>query len=275
MRVTTMTEHRKTRYDRLVWAASVLAAALVGMMVAGAAEAADLAPPPVEPAPTETRWEFAIAAYVWGAGLSGDVGVGRLGPAAVDASFGDILSNLDLAFMTVAEARYGRFGVFADLLYTKVSMSGSGPLGFVDAGVTSELTVATLMAEARVLESANASIDLMAGGRLWALSTDLHLSGPLGTRSASASENWIDPMIGAKGRVENAAGVFLTGWAMIGGFGVGSEFGWDVFGGVGYEVTDHFSIVGGYRGLGVDYDDGGFLFDIVEHGPIISGLVRF
>ena len=61
----------------------------------------------------------------------------------------------------------------------------------------------------------------------------------------------------------------------IGGFGVGSDLGWDLFGGVGYEVNDHISIVGGYRGLGVDYDDGDFLFDIVEHGPIISGVVRF
>lgn len=39
------------------------------------------------------------------------------------------------------------------------------------------------------------------------------------------------------------------------------------------KVTDPISMVAGYGG--VDYDHGDFLFDMVEHSSIISGVVRF
>lgn len=243
----------------------------------GVVHAADLMSSPVEaPEPEpERRWEVSVGAYLWGAGLSGDVGLPGVAPVSVDASFGDILSNLDLASMAVAEVRYDRFGIFGDLLYTEVSASDAGPLGLVDADITNEITIATLMGEARVFDQERASVDLMAGGRLWSVTNEIRLSGLLGTRSASGTETWIDPMVGVKGSVANSASLFLTGWAMAGGFGVGSDFGWDLFSGAGYEFNDHISIVLGYRGLGVDYEDDGFVFDIVEHGPVISGVVRF
>jgi hypothetical protein len=68
---------------------------------------------------------------------------------------------------------------------------------------------------------------------------------------------------------------YLTGWGMIGGFGVSSEFTWDVMAAVGYEVTEKISLVGGYRALGVDYTDGAFEFDVVQHGPILGAVFRF
>jgi opacity protein-like surface antigen len=256
-------------------AALAVSAALGLFSIAPAAHGADLTPVPVEAAPPGTSWDVAIAAYVWGASLTGDVGVGGLRPVDIDVSFGDILEKLDFAFMAVAEARYGRFGVFGDLLYTSISTSASGPLGFVDADARSEVTIATLMGEARVVDQAGASLDVMAGGRLWNVSNKLRLSGPLATRSFRDSETWIDPMIGVKSRIGNEAGLYLTGWAMAGGFGVSSEFAWDLFGGVGYEVTDHVSVVAGYRGLGVDYEDDGFVYNTIQHGPLISGVVRF
>jgi hypothetical protein len=62
---------------------------------------------------------------------------------------------------------------------------------------------------------------------------------------------------------------------MIGGFGVNSDFTWDVMGALGYEVTDSISMIGGYRALGVDYADGDFVFDVVQHGPILGAVFRF
>ena len=59
------------------------------------------------------------------------------------------------------------------------------------------------------------------------------------------------------------------------GFGVSSDIDWDLFGGIGYEVSDRISLVGGYRGIGVDYSSGGFVFDVIEHGPILGGVFRF
>ncbi len=61
-------------------------------------------------------WSFALTPYVWLASLNGDVGaVPGLPKVSVDADFGDIIENADMAFMLAAEARHGRFGIVTDL----------------------------------------------------------------------------------------------------------------------------------------------------------------
>lgn len=39
--------------------------------------------------------------------------------------------------------------------------------------------------------------------------------------------------------------------------------------------NDKFSAVAGYRALGVDYSDDGFVLDIVQQGPIFGVVLRF
>jgi hypothetical protein len=68
---------------------------------------------------------------------------------------------------------------------------------------------------------------------------------------------------------------YATGWGMIGGFGAGSDLTWDVMAAVGYEITDRVAAIGGYRALSVDYSDDGFLFDVVQHGPILGVRIAF
>ena len=82
-------------------------------------------------------------------------------------------------------------------------------------------------------------------------------------------------MIGVKTRLQGASPWYLTGWGMIGGFGVSSDVDWDVFGGVGYEVTDRVSLIAGYRAVGVDYESDDLLFDIIQYGPVLGGVFRF
>jgi hypothetical protein len=62
---------------------------------------------------------------------------------------------------------------------------------------------------------------------------------------------------------------------MIGGFGAGSDLTWDVLAAAGYQWNDRFSLVAGYRALGVDYDKDGFVYDVVQHGPILGAVFRF
>jgi hypothetical protein len=270
---------RRGRVAGRLAAAAVALSAFATFVTAGASEAADLpsAPPEtLDPQTFDQRWNAAFGVYVWAAGLSGSVGARGLPAAEVDASFGDILSNLDVAVMTVGEVRHGRFGVFADLIYTSLSADGSGPAGFVDADLSNDLTVATLMGQFRAAERGRSSADLMAGARLWNVNADLTLTGPAGgTASAGFDETWVDPMIGAKGRLQGRSPWYATGWGMVGGFGASSDFTWDVVGGVGYEVRDWLSFVAGYRAFGVDYEDDGFVFDVIQHGPIVSGILRF
>ena len=257
---------------------------MAALLSAGPAAAADLfapepLPPITEPGGFEARWQFGGAAYVWAASIEGTTGVGGLPPVDVDASFSDIVDNLDFAFMGVGEARYDRYGIFTDLIYTKLSAGGTGSAGVAKLSVENEMFIATLMGEYRIVEQGNTTVDLMAGGRLWYVGVDLDVKIASGDykegASLSSNETWVDPMIGAKARLQGASPWYLTAWGMIGGFGVSSDFTWDVFGGVGYELSDRWSLIAGYRGLGVDYESGDFKFDIVQHGPIFGGVFRY
>lgn len=45
--------------------------------------------------------------------------------------------------------------------------------------------------------------------------------------------------------------------------------------GFGYRVMDNGAILLGYRGIGTDYTDGGFTYDVVAHGPVIGFEYHF
>src|SRR4051812_49412497 len=63
------------------------------------------AEPETPPAPEQAKadpWQFSITPYLWATALKGDVGVGRTS-ADVDASFDDILDNLNGALMLSLE----------------------------------------------------------------------------------------------------------------------------------------------------------------------------
>jgi hypothetical protein len=68
---------------------------------------------------------------------------------------------------------------------------------------------------------------------------------------------------------------FLQAGGDIGGFGVNSDLIWQANTAIGYRFSENISALVGYRGLGVDYSDGGFLVDTVAHGPAIGMTFRF
>lgn len=239
------------------------------------AGAADLANPPAEP---ESGWSFTFAPYLWAAGMDGKVAQFGLPEVEIDASFGDVLKNFDIGLMGVGEARYGRFGIATDLLWVKLTADQGTPLGRLADSV--EADVETLMFTAvgsySLFLDDTASLDVVAGGRLWSVDTELNLKGgDLAGQSASDGETWVDPVVGLKGRANFTSDFYITGWGFIGGFDVSSKFMWDVMGGLGYSPSDSFSIIAGYRGVGVDYSDDGFVYDVVQHGPLLGFVFNF
>lgn len=251
-------------------------AALTALLLAGAspAFAADIVAPDYTP---ESGWTFTVAPYFWAAGMDGEVGQFGLPDVEIDASFSDIFHNLDFGAMGVVEARNGSFGVLGDIMYVKLSADQGVETRRIDADVelTSETFSALLAAEYRLLEGEGGSLDILAGGRYWAVSTDVDLSGAQLDLSRSDGEDWIDPMVGLRGRANLTPEFFLTGWGMIGGFGVSSDFAWDAMGGIGYEISDTVSVIAGYRALSVDYQNDDFKFDVTEHGPILGAAFSF
>lgn len=261
---------------RKLLGALVAAAVTAASGVAAAADLSYPAPPPTV-VPKIPAWEVTLAPYVWAAGLKGDIGVANR-TVSIDVPFSDIISNLQFAFMGVAEVRNGRFAVFSDLTYGKIGATRATPFGqFADnARVDSTTLMWTAGAEYRVLEGPGGHLDAFAGFRLYSLDNSLALQGgPLNGVNLSSGETWVDPMIGLIGRVDLSNRVFVTAWGMIGGFGVSSDLVWDVMAGLGYEFSKHFSAIGGYRASGVNYASNGFLYDTVQQGPFLGMIFKF
>jgi len=250
----------------------------IGCDVESSALAADPALPEVpSELPPESGWTFAVAPYVWMAGITGTVAQFGAPAIDVDASFIDVLENFDIGLMGVGEARNGRFGVLVDFQYVHLSATADTPFPLAEqVEVTSQTFTSLLAGEYRVFESDTSSVDLLAGGRLWWVDTDIDpIGGPADPQFFNDGDTWVDPIIGAKARMDISKNFYFTTWGMIGGFGVSSDFTWDVMAALGYEVTDTISMVGGYRALGVDYSNGAFVFDVVQHGPILGAVFRF
>ena len=89
--------------------------------------------------------------------------------------------------------------------------------------------------------------------------------------TSSSSRNWTDPIVGAQLRYDLTRHWFGTMLGDIGGFGVGSDISWSIFGGVGYQFTDWFSATVGYRYMHVDYDKDQFLMNVNVQG-LLAGL---
>jgi len=225
---------------------------------------------------TAPGWSFAIAPYFWMAGMEGDIAEFGAPPVSVDIKFSDILESLDFSMMTVAEARYGRFSVFSDLLFLKMSPETVTPFGVIANTVqlTNKTLEFTAMGGYALIDTPDGRLDVVAGARVWWVENRISIQGGvLNGLWRQDSNTWVDAMAGVRGRANLTDNVYLTGWAL--GGGGSSDSAWDVMGGVGYEFNDRFSAVLGYRAMGVDYQDGAFQFDVTMQGPILGAVFRF
>lgn len=235
--------------------------------------AADIAPPP-----DDSGWQFTVAPYLWAAGMEGKSGLFGFPPQDVNVSFGDVLQNLEFGFMGAGEARNGALSFTVDASYAKLGADIDTPFGIAASTIdlTAKSFMGTALAGYSVHYTDELTLDLVGGARLWSMDNEFDFNGgALAGTSASDGATWIDPMIGTKFHADVGNGVYVAGWGMIGGFDISSKFVWDVMGGAGYQFNEWSSVFLGYRAMGVDYRDHGFVYDVVQKGPVIGGVFKF
>jgi opacity protein-like surface antigen len=249
------------------------------LAVANAAHAADLMPAQYRPAP-KPDVEFRITPFFWAAGLNGTIGTRRNLPAVdVDIEFHEILRNLDFAAMLAGEYRSGAWGFLADLTYVAISVERDRDLvarapGFTSAALSSKTFTATATGFYRFFDNGTVSADLLAGARVWSISTDLdlQLAGVLPV-SASSTQTWIDPVGGVRIHANLGNGFGLSAYGDIGA--ASSRLTWQLRATIDYAFNENWSASIGYRHLAVDYRRGGFVYDTSLSGPIAGVSYRF
>lgn len=95
------------------------------------------------------------------------------------------------------------------------------------------------------------------------------------TQELAASRDWVDPFVGVRARCQIGEDWYAIFRGDIGGFGLNSDQTINLFGALGLKLTERSSVEVGYRYLSVDYQSGGFTYDMVTQGPYIGLGVTF
>ena len=206
----------------------------------------------------------------------------------VDASFSDILENLDLGGMVFVEHRRGKWSFMADGLFMKLSAEDSPSTNGI-LEVDLEVDILQALVEAfigyRVLEQhyqrSALGIDLFGGARYNYIKLELDVSASgLGlTRSSlrEADEDWVDGVIGIRFQYDHDNGWGASFWADIGEGSDSSSY--QLIGLVNYSLTSNIRVFGGYRYYQMDYETGSgsntFELDLDYSGPMVGVGYRF
>lgn len=221
-------------------------------------------------------WTYSVTPYFWAAGLSGETSQFNLPVVDIDASFSDIFDNLDFAAMLIGEARNGPYSLFGDLIYTKLSSGAATPLGIAATSVNVDTSTFAGLAGVgySVFEGPAGRLDVVGAVRVWSVDTEISFNGAfLDGQTRSDGATWVDGLVGVRGTYAFTPKFYAMGWGLVGAGG--ADIDWDVMAGAGYNINETFSATLGYRALGVDYSNDGFLFDVVQQGPIAGLTIRF
>jgi hypothetical protein len=259
------------------------------------------------PAPLEIR----IGIPGWMAGISGDIGVKGV-VSDIDISFDQLFRHLThVPIALSADIRYQRWEFFGDGLYMEVGDSATLPgLLFTNANAHVKYGLAGAFVGYRLINCDKAALSLFAGARYSYLEGDLsifdngdarlvRLRQLLGIRKKldfSDSIDWVDPVIGARGKVKLWKAVSVYAEGDIGGFDANSgsafelrrqgrtivrepvdssDWSYQVQGGIEVQVTRWMWAQVGWRYLKYDFVQSGFTNKPEFNGPFIQGGVNF
>ncbi len=228
-----------------------------------------------EPTGDANRWEFIVAPYLLFPHMDGSLTV-RGKPVDVDVGPGNIFERLDFGMMLYLEAANRDWALTLDLLYMNLGETGQLPV----SERVAEADMKQLGVEVTGMRRIASWAELGVGARLSVIEGGLFVEEGqvLPGIDVSQTRTWLDPLVAARSVAP------LNRWRLrisgsIGGFGIGSDLGWQVYPFVGYRFSRLFELSAAYRWLGMDYKTGSgtdmFRYDMVTFGPEIGFVFHF
>lgn len=243
---------------------------------------------------SDDRWRFAITPYIWVPSLSGSMKLAT--PTGflsgnVDSDSGGLLENLQFFGMLDLQAQKDRWSLLADIMDVHFSDDNQtayfpgvlpGSAGWTaQAGWDLKALIFEFVGAYSVLRAENMNIDLLGGVRYARIDggVSLNITGPLPawvlSRTFSETENFIDPIVGFKGRYDLNKKWYIPYYFDIGGFSVDSDLTLQAFAGIGYHFSNLFSMVLGYRYLYYDFSDSKLVEDVNLYGATLGVSFTF
>ena len=220
------------------------------------------------------KWDFLIDVYMLFPNMDGETGIGNSITVPIDANTGDIFSTLKLGGMLYFEAHNRKWSVNTDFVFMNLEKD-------ITPGILIESGTAGMnqyIWEVAGLYRIVKFLEVGVGGRLNYLSAEIDAMRnvlPIGSEELTAykSKTFYDPIIITRLSTDIKGKWLFQFRGDLGGFGVGSDFTWQLQGYLGYRFKKVFQLTAGYRILGIDYDKGEdlerFLFNVNEFGPVV------
>lgn len=246
-----------------------------GIMLAGWMAAPSMAEEPaigegteVGPAVDEipAEWIFSLRPYFFLSGLTGLVTVSPV-TIPLNSSFSDLLNHVKLGGFLNFTAEKGQWGTSGDFQYINLYGTGSGA---VDVALDLKNVIGEVDVFYRPVRSP--SLRFLAGVRIYSLTQTFTLE-RLDIPSVSAT--MVDPVIGAYGAWELSDRWDFELRGDIGGFGVSSEFTYQVMGLFHWDISNTLAIPFGYRVLGYNIMQGDVQMDTRMSGMMLGLDIRF
>lgn len=223
---------------------------------------------------TNDNWNFLLEPYIVFPNISGKTAIATFPEVEVDADPGDVFENLDMGAMLYFEATHGNWAFSSDLLYMSLKQDiKRGPV--LQNG---DVKAKQLAWELAALRTVLPMVEIGAGLRLNSMEVGLDLvhttsGGAAVNINTSATETWVDPILIVRVNSPSESRFTYQVRGDIGGFGVGSDFSWQIQAYAGYRFSKLFQLTGGYRIIGMDYDKGSgrdrFMYNMDTFGPVI------
>lgn len=260
---------------------------------------------------TPATFDIRIGAPGWLSGISGDTGV-RGVVDSVDVSFSQLFRRLThVPIVFSADLRYKRWELFGDGQYIEVGTAATLPgLLFTNANVHLKDGLAEGFLGYRVINCDKVVLSLFAGARYNYEGVNLtifdngdarlpilrQLLGLPKKLDAEGSIDWVDPVMGARGKAKIWRATFLYAEGDVGGFNANSDSAFEIHrqgltlvktprssedwsyqlqGGLECQVSRWFWAQAGWRWLRTDFVSAGFTNKTDLSGPFVQGGVNF
>jgi opacity protein-like surface antigen len=220
------------------------------------------------------EWHGSATIYGWLPAISGAQN-GPDGEPLVDITGPDVLAALQFAAMAAGEIRRDRLGLMFDGVYADLDFDGEAKRVDVSGDLNTEVYFASGAVAWRLYEEGGALADVYGGIRAMGVTTNFGVDIGQFSASREATVNWVDPIVGLRGAYPLGDRFSVSGRADVGGFSVGSDLTWEVYGGVNYAFAEQWAGTLGYRYMSIDYEADRLTLDIALQGPLIGLTYSF
>ena len=242
--------------------------------------------------PQEAPWEFSLTPYLWLPRVDASMRYETPGSGGSSVDLTNLLQHLNAALFLSGEARKGRWGLAADLVFCDFQKEGSNVTNVgrpggenevpVNTATTTSLTgyMVSVTGNYSLRRSADGNLDLLAGLRYTHIGTTLDWSFaasvdglPARTGSAGQGVDLWDGVVGVRGHAKFGDGKWFVPYYLDAGAGT-SKFTWQGMLGVGYSFGwGDLLLV--YRYLSFEQGDEHPVQHFYLSGPALGATFRF